>query len=309
MLVFIVNPNSGNEQGFRKWKGIERFLTKMKMEHSVYITNAKNDAKQISESLTREFAGSGESLRLIAVGGDGTVNEILNGFIFADNISLGYIPTGTGNDLARDLKIPRSPIAALKRILRSKTTKMIDYGVVTYGNGQHRRFIVSCGMGLDAAVTKDKEELQAKTSLAGSKFNPFLYIAIGLKRLLSLTTVKASIVVDDMKKFEMNHLVFVSSHIHRSEGGGFRFSPKADNTDGELSICIIHQKAKLKLARILLSARVGNHLKYPGVRNYDCVNLTVNTEVSCPLHADGEYLGNFSEVRMDCVKNKVRFIL
>ncbi len=309
MLVFIVNPNSGNEQGFRKWKSIERFLIKMKIEHSAYLTNAKKDARKISETLTKEFAKSGESLRLIAVGGDGTVNEVLDGFHFAENISFGYIPTGTGNDLARDLKIPRSPVAALKKILKSKATKVIDYGVVTFGEGGHRRFLVSCGLGLDAAVTKDKEEMQGNTGVAGIRFNPFLYIILGLKKLLSLSTTKAHLLIDDTKKLELSHLVFVSAHIHSFEGGGFRFSPKADNADGELSLCIVHQKTKWKLARILLSARAGNHLKYFGVRNYDCSALNIKTEIPCPLHADGEYLGNFTEVNMYCIKEKVRLII
>lgn len=309
MIVFIVNPNSGNEQGFRKWKSIERFLNKRKIEHTVYLTNAKKDARTISENVTKEFERSKETLRLIAVGGDGTINEVLDGFHFADNISLGYIPTGTGNDLARDLKIPRSPIAAIKKILKSKTVKNIDYGVVTYGDGGHRRFIVSCGMGLDAAVTKDKEEMEGKSVLTGFRFNPFLYVMIGLKKLISLTTTRAGMTIDDSKKLEFGHLVFVSSHIHRFEGGGFRFSPKADNSDGELSVCIVHQKARMKLARILLSARTGNHLKYSGVRNYDCNSIHIRTESPYPLHADGEYLGVYSEVNMYCIKGKVRFIL
>ena len=111
-----------------------------------------------------------------------------------------------------------------------------------------------------------------------------------------------------MKKLEFNNLVFISSHIHSSEGGGFRFAPKADDQDGELSVCIVHQKIISKLIRILLSARGGNHLKYPGVRNYECTNIKIRTNTPYAIHVDGEYLGMHDEVEVSCIKGKIRFI-
>lgn len=309
MLIFIINPSSGNESGFKKWKALERFLIKSKIEYKSYLTDAKGDAKELSYKISKIYQESGECLRLVAVGGDGTVNEVVEGLNLCDNITLGYIPTGTGNDLARALHFPKSPLQCLKRILKPKAIKDMDYGIVFYGNGQHRRFIVSCGIGFDAMIVKEKEERLRNLTVRQDKRNPLLYIALGIHQLLTLTTSKALVIIDMIRKVELNHLVFLSAHIHSSEGGGFRFSPKADDTDGELSICIVHQKKLWKLIRILLSARSGNHLKYPGVRNYESNNLVVQTAVPLALHVDGEYLGMYQDVEMTCLKGKIRFIV
>lgn len=306
MLVFIVNPNSGNESGFKKWKRLERFLIHSKIDYKAFLTDEKGDAIRLSSKISKQYMESKEPLKIVAVGGDGTINEVLEGLNICENIVLGYIPTGTGNDLARGLRLPRTYIGCLKRVLKPKLIKCIDYGNISYGEGLHRRFIVSCGMGFDADIVKSKEEHSEKTSLC--KLNPFLYLMLGISRLLSFSTSKAQIIVDDLKKLEFNNLVFISSHIHSSEGGGFKFAPKADDQDGELSVCIVHQKIIFKLIRILLSARGGNHLKYPGVRNYECTNIKIRTNTPYAIHVDGEYLGMHDEVEVSCIKGKIRFI-
>lgn len=304
MLHFIVNPNSGAERGYKLWKNIEHYLIKRKIEYKSYITDGPLDATRIAADLTKDD----EEVCIIAVGGDGTVNEVLEGVRISPLLTMGYIPTGSGNDLARGLKLPQNPRLCLKRILRPRSVELIDYGVVSYGEGKHRRFLVSSGIGFDGQICYFLNERRMKGASGNFLLKKFIYVFLGIKQIFLHKPFKGHIILDGIKRVEFNHLVLIASHIHPTQGGGFRFAPKADNKDGELSVCIIHQKSKLKLAKILVSALLGNHMKYAGVRSYECSELTIHAETPAALHTDGEILGMFEKIELRCIKQKLRFI-
>jgi len=305
LLNFIINPNSGGERGYRLWKKLEHHLIKKKIVYKAYITDGIGDAAKIAHDIT----DTEDEVCIIAVGGDGIANEILDGARIAPNFTMGYIPTGSGNDLARGLKLPKNPKKCLKRILKPKEIKEIDYGILNYGEGEHRRFIVSAGIGYDAQVCHDIAERRRLGIPSGFLFKKFIYIISGIKQLLRVKSVKGYVIFDGDKKIEFNNIVLVASHNHPTEGGGFKFSPKADNADGELSVCIVHHKSKLRLVKILLSALLGNHLKYAGVRNRECRELKIHTELPLAVHTDGEVVGMYTDIELRCVKQKLRFII
>ena len=114
MYYFIVNPHSSNGRGERIWKKLEKLLKDWKVEYQCFITEKPGDAKKIARFLTE---GVKEPRTITAVGGDGTVNEILDGLLFCGPVTFGYIPTGSGNDLARSLRFPQDPKKCLKKIL------------------------------------------------------------------------------------------------------------------------------------------------------------------------------------------------
>lgn len=305
MLNFIINPNSGGERGYKLWKTLEHYLVKKKIAYKAYITDGVGDAARIAGELT----DTDEEVCIIAVGGDGIANEIVDGARISPGFTMGYIPTGSGNDLARGLKLPKSPKRCLKHILKSKEIKEIDYGILSYGKGCHRRFIVSSGIGYDAKVCHDIAERRKLGISTGFLLKKFIYIASGIKCLLKTKPVKGYVIFDGEKKIEFNNIVLVASHNHPTEGGGFRFAPKADNTDGELSVCIIHHKSKLKLVKILLGAMFGNHMKYAGVRNRECREIKIHTEIPLAVHTDGEVVGMYTDVELRCIGQKLRFIV
>ncbi len=151
MYYFIVNPNSCRGRGRNIWKKVESVLKACNAEYQAFLTEKPGDARRFARELTE---GCRESSVIIGVGGDGTVNEILDGISFCGSITMGYIPAGSGNDLARSLRLPKNPIRCLKKILHPKYYKLMDYGVLSYGDEEisHRRFLVSAGIGMDAAV-------------------------------------------------------------------------------------------------------------------------------------------------------------
>ena len=154
----IVNPASRSGKGLRIWKEqVEPVLLKENVSYQYYFSEKSGDiAKLTSEILS---ARTDTPVNLILLGGDGTVNEALQGIPgpswTSSHVTLGYIPTGSSNDLARDIGIPTSPEAALDLILHTGKALPMDLGTVAFPDGGKRFFIVSTGIGYDAAVCEE----------------------------------------------------------------------------------------------------------------------------------------------------------
>lgn len=303
MINFIVNPYAGNGKTYSIWKGLEKYLQKKRVHYEGFITKARGEARELAASLS----DSKDYVSIVIVGGDGTVNEVLDGLVISDKLSVAYIPTGTCKDLAKGLKLPLNPMRCLKRILAAKEVRSIDYGVVNFGKGEHRRFLVSAGIGMDAELCSNFSNIELKTGFNLS--NSLKRFMCKCKTLCSAIKSRGYVIVDSTKKIEFNHIVLVSSHIHPYEAGGFMLAPKALNSDGELGVCIVHPKSRFRLLRIILSSCLGNHLKYAGVRSLDCCELKIHLENAFPLHTDGEYCGRYTDIEIRCVKQKLRFVI
>ena len=220
MYSFIVNPNASGGRGERIWRRLEKQLKHLGVPYEAFVTEKTGDARRLACDLTEHQR---EPRILIAVGGDGTVSEVLDGISFCGPVTLGYIPTGSGNDLARSLRLPKSPSRCLKKILNPKYHKLLDYGVLSYGDHlTHRRFMVSTGIGMDAMVCQDILHSKTKRGLSKVGLGKLSYMLVGAKRILFTRPVKGYLVLDGAQKVEFNHIYFVAVHNHPYEGGGFR---------------------------------------------------------------------------------------
>ncbi len=133
MYYFIVNPNAGWGKGGRVWQVLSGYLEKHQVEYEAYLTIGKGDAREAARRLT---CGRREELVLVGVGGDGTMNEILDGLCFGCPMTLGHIPAGTGNDLGRSLRLPLSPLKGLKHSVKAQTVEADRLrGFVLWGAG------------------------------------------------------------------------------------------------------------------------------------------------------------------------------
>lgn len=307
MYYFIVNPNAGNGRGGRFWRALVCYLEKHQVEYEAYLTAGTGDAREISRELTE---GNREPRVIIAVGGDGTINEVLDGLSFCAPLTVGYIPAGSGNDLARSLKLSFSPVKVLKRLLAPRHYRMLDYGVLSYGAQEicHRRFLVSTGIGFDAAVCHDVLEHRLKGCLGRFGLGRAAYIMAGIRQLFTYRTCKGYIVLDGVKKVEFNHIAFISCHIQPFEGGGFKLAPKADGSDGKLSVCVVSHPSRRRLIPIFLESLAGRHSRRKGVRNYECGEIRIHTERPLPVHADGESCGIQTDLELECIPRKIRVV-
>ncbi|MEG1145475.1 MAG: diacylglycerol kinase family protein [Clostridium sp.] len=308
MYYFIINPHSKSGNGYRVWKKIERILNTEEIEYHACMTEYQGHATEYAEELTR---GCKDPRIIVVVGGDGTFNEVLDGLCFCGTVTLGYIPAGSGNDLARSLKLPKSAKKCLKKILHPKYHKLLDYGVLTYGDDviRHRRFIVSAGIGLDAAVCHNLLYSKARTMFNRMHMAKLGYIAVGLKQLVLAKPAKGYILLDGAKKVEFNYIYFISAQIHSTEGGGFHFAPKADYSDGELELCIASHPSKFHMVSVLLHALLPHSTKNKGIRTYRCREALIHTDKPMAVHVDGESCLYQSDLDIQCIERKVRMIV
>lgn len=307
MYHFIINPNASGGRGLKTWQKTEKALKRRNVNYQAFLTEKKGDAAAFAAELTD---GCREPRTIVAVGGDGTVGEVAGGLSFGGPVTLGYIPAGSGNDLARSLKISKKPLVCLKKILSPETYKLLDYGVVSYGSrAEHRRFMVSAGIGMDAAVCCNIAEVREKQKEKGIFLGKWNYLVLGIRQLILAKPVKGYLILDSTKRVEFNHIYFVSVHIHPYEGGGFLFAPGADPCDGRLDVRVVHQDHKLRLVPILLAALFGSRRNYPGSRLYRCREAEIHLEREMPVHYDGEGGGRQKDLHVRCISSKIRMIV
>lgn len=222
MLDFIINPIAGGKGG-KKMRTcvdtIEKILKEKNVEYAFHFTAKKGDAKELTQKLCLSGAKT-----IVAVGGDGTLHEIINGFSGFDKTALGIIPCGTGNDFAAAVKIPENVSAATELILNGEA-KFTDFMQMPTVRGLN-----IIGMGVDVDVLKRYEKLKKKTK--------FGYTRSLIKTLFNLKMSKFSAEYNGEKKDYVSFIACVANG-HRY-GGGLAICPTADPADGKLDFVTIN---------------------------------------------------------------------
>ncbi len=311
MYCFIVNPHSCSGKGYQIWLRVKAELDRLNIEYQSWLTDHRGHARELSAMLTASSHPGNEDNIIIAVGGDGTLNEIVDGMDVSSHITLGYIPTGSGNDFARSMKIPKNPVKALNRVLHPRYYQFLDYGVVSCDNSEvsHRRFVVSSGIGYDADVCYRINTSHLKTLMCHIHLTKLSYVVMGIQALCHMKPCSGWLCLDETKKIPLKDVAFVSSHIHKFEGGGFRFAPKADPCDGCFDVCSISHASRTNVIPTLLMALPGRHTRCRTVRIYRCRELSIHLDSPRTVHADGEILGQHNDVSLTCHAKQLRFIV
>lgn len=308
MYYFIINPNSRWGRGRNIWRKLEGMLKSDGVDYEAYLTEKPGDAVNFAKKLTE---GCREPRVIVAVGGDGTVNEILNGISFCGPVTLGYIPAGSGNDLAKSLRLPKNPAKCLKRILHPRYYRFLDYGVLSYGEEEiaYRRFMVSAGMGMDGAVCHNILYSREKGLLRRLPAGRMAYLLMGMKQLVLARPAGGYLLIDGVQKVEFTHTYFISAHIHPYEGGGFKFAPEADCEDGKLSICVMNNRKKHKLICVLVNAFLGKASLNKGTRFFTCEEAIIHMDRPFAVHVDGESCFCQNDIQLRCIRRKLRMIV
>ena len=205
MYYFIVNPSSRSGSGKLVWAGIEQILEQKQIEYRVFFTSYRYHATK----LAREITSQNNKLTLVTVGGDGTVNEVIDGIQDFAKVTFAYIPTGSSNDFARSLKLPATPEAALDNILHPSCFRRIDLGQITYGT-YTRRFAGSCGCGFDAAVCQEALSSPIKNALNRLGLGRLTYVGIALKQILLFRPASVSLTFDHSRRLRFPRTYFLS---------------------------------------------------------------------------------------------------
>ena len=282
MYHFISNPAARSGLGEHMWKKLEPLLKQRRISYQAVFTRYQSHATKIAEEITSD----GDRHTLIVLGGDGTVNEVINGIVYLGQTELGYIPLGSSNDLARGLELPSDPEKALFSILNAPA-RPVDIGCVRYG-GRTRRFIVSSGFGFDASVCHQVMVSRLKPLLNRLHLGKLTYAGVALQLLFFLRPQNMQMILDGQEKISFHGVYFAAAMNLPFEGGGFKFCPHADCRDGKLNIIVVSGLSKLKVLLLLPTAFFGLHTRFHGVHTYTCHSAEFLSAAELPVHTDGE---------------------
>ena len=307
MYHIIINPASRSGKGKRIWKEqVEPALLRDNVSFRPYFSEKAGDVATIASQILAEATEF--PVPLIILGGDGTVNETLHGLSDPSKVILGYIPTGSSNDLARDLNIPTEPTAALELILHSGSVYSMDLGTVLYPDGEKRRFAVSCGIGYDAAVCEEALHSKMKKIFNKLGLGKLTYLGIALKQLLTSEPASGKLYLDDNAPIEINRMLFNACMLHRFEGGGFMFCPDANDSDGIMNLCSVGDLPKGMVLLALPTAFKGKHYRFRGVTPYRAKKVTIETSSPLWVHTDGEVTRKSNRITLTCEQQAIRII-
>jgi len=234
----------------------------------VRITWERGDAIRFAAEGARQGADT-----VVALGGDGTVNEVVNGLSGFD-VPLGIIPLGTANDFANQAGIPSDPDHAMDVILRRKPTR-IDTAEL---NGRRFVNVSTAGIGAEATAETPADAKEALGALA--------YAITGVRKLVDLTPTRARVEAPELD-IDVEFLVLAVGNA-RVTGGGTVLTPRASVSDGLIDVCLVEARARTEFARLALRFRRGDHLDADGVHYLQVPWLRVTPERSMTVNVDGE---------------------
>jgi diacylglycerol kinase (ATP) len=279
----IVNPVAGARSTRRKWPVISRLLEHIGLTFDFDYTEGVGHAME----LARAAASDGYRC-LVAVGGDGTVNEVANGILHSTNAkttALGVVSTGTGSDFARSAGLERDYTVACTKLTSPKRL-FIDVGVVSYrrdGRTLERFFINSAGAGFDAAVVKETERLP-------KFFGGTIPYLTGMLRAL-VTYRNKPIVLKAGGEPEQHRVLTVCVANGNYMGGGMRIAPDAALDDRLLDVVVIGDMGKLELLKDFPKVYKGTHIDLAKVSVRQTAELAIESPEAMLVYADGELLG------------------
>ena len=297
-LSLIVNPRAGVGGGRRLTK-VRKALDALALDHQVLATEAAGDATR----LAAEALGAGGRF-LVAVGGDGTVHEVVNGMLDGDGAPiapdavLGVVAAGSGCDFVRTFAIPAEPAKAVER-LAGDTVRRVDVARISYvdaaGRPAARFFANIAEAGLGAATASRAARMPG--FLGQSR-----YLVAFWAVLPGYRAGQVRVEVDGEVAYEGRAVNVVAANC-RYFGGGMQISPRSDAADGQLELLVFHGRKTLSFTMLPKIYR-GSHLPHPNVTELRGRRFTVTADDLMAVEADGEVLGS-SPVTIEVVPSAI----
>ena len=276
--LVIVNPAAGGGRARRAVPWIRDRL-RARGDARIVVTARPGDVEELAAAARDRGHG-----RVIAVGGDGTVQEAVNGLLSSgDPIELGIVPLGSGNDLARSLGLA-SALEPGWRSAVGHATRTVDVAQARNGEGRSRWFASAGGIGFDAQVAA-RMALRSwwQVGRAG-------YLVTTLVELQRFRNQPVSITIDGQAISAS--VLFVAIANGAYYGGGMRIAPTARVDDGHLDICIVGDISRLTAVRQLPNLYRGTHVKHAQVTMGRGREVTIEGNSSTLIHLDGEPFGS-----------------
>ena len=293
--LFIINPAAGGYNRTDEYsQTIHRICRARKLDYTILVSTAPGEAVRISRKAAELAAKTGEELRIYACGGDGTLNEVVNGILGFDNVAVTVFSGGSGNDFAKIFSEPKA-FFDLNRLLDAEEA---TFDLIRCNDDVS---VNICSVGLDARIGTD---------VANYKRLPLLH---GFRAYAASTVINVIRGIGEHYTVEVGgeridgEQTFICVCNGRYYGGGFNPIPEADPTDGMLDVLIVKKVSRLDVAGLIGKYKAGRYKELSAVARYfktDRVKITCQKPAA--INLDGE-LRMAREIEMTVAKEKVRF--
>ena len=282
-VKIILNPMA--DMG-RAWKTAndlrpiaQEFQGELTWSGTVYPTHAIELARQAGEE--------GYDM-VVAMGGDGTVHEVMNGLMQVPESKrplMGVVPIGSGNDFAYSMGITQKSAHALSHALKAENVETVDIGCMTDEHGRREYFDNTIGIGFDAVVTIRSHKLPIVKG--------FLMYLTAVIQTIILNHNPASVKIEtDTESWEGSTLMVTLCNGPR-EGGGFMLSPNSKNNDGKMEYVIVNKVSRGMMFRLVPEFMNGTHMRFKQIRMGEFKKFTLSSDLPLYIHADGEIFTSF----------------
>jgi YegS/Rv2252/BmrU family lipid kinase len=277
-ITFILNPAAGRGKAKHIQAALLNALEHSPLTYTFHCTTGPGHATTLAR------AASAHSSIVVAIGGDGTVNEVASG-LTGTNASLAVMSEGSGNDFARMVSAPNDP-QRLIAVLRDPVVRSFDAGAITMqhadGSSTVRSFFNSVGIGFDAAVAG------RVSSISWLRGIP-LYLTALLQTIAGYQPHELSVRYNGTQQQKNHFLLCIGNG--KWEGGGFMLTPNAQPDDGMFEVCAVTGDSIMKVLPILPLVMAGKHLGKRYIESYNTTALSVQCPQGVPVHGDGEIFG------------------
>lgn len=284
MINFIIYEQAGKGKALKTRKKLEKRLNELNVEYTFHKTEKPGHAKLIAEKLSSEGAEI-----IVAVGGDGTIHEVLNGLVSPEKTTFGIIPSGTGNDFAAAAKIPSNPVEALELIVNG-TAKPTDY--FTCGN---IRGMNIAGVGIDVDILKQF----ARAKIIKGKLQYLLSLIHCLIRYKPYTL---DLTYENGEKATKKAFIACACNGTRF-GGGIRISPESSPFDGDLELVVVNDLKRSKMLGAFIKLMKGKVKQIPTCESSKIKKITIDGKRS--IQIDGE-IYDFDGCEISIVSNQLK---
>ncbi|MCX7746215.1 MAG: diacylglycerol kinase family lipid kinase [Clostridia bacterium] len=268
--LFVINPAAGKGKALKRIAEIREYFSHREDNVTIETTQRAGHATEI----VKRYVSQG-TYRVYSLGGDGTLNEVLNGLVGSSS-SLAVVPSGSGNDFIRNIVNDPEDLGILEKTING-TEVLMDIARVN-----NRYFISISSVGFDAEVVFNAVRFKKKKFVSGK----FAYLLSVITTLFGHKGVQLKVWVDD-HKFEMKTLLCAVAN-GKFYGGGMMPCPDASIYDGELDICLVRDIGRFKILRLFPKYMKGKHLEIKEVSMLKGRKIEIECDREISLNIDGE---------------------
>ena len=294
--LVLLNPVAGGGMASDAAPRIQQFAAETGWRLELRRTTSADDlAAQARAGLAAGYS------RILALGGDGTFQQLANAIGAGQNVVLGVLPAGGGNDLAQALGLPQDPVLAAK-LLRDGEIRLLDAARVRTSDGNERLYLGGGGVGLDALAAQFAGGVYRNLRGRPRYLLSMIRALVGFHAL----EVRASIESEDTSEWQGD--AFVVGVLNTpSYGAGLRLAPQAKLDDGMLDLVLVENLSLLQILRVLPLLVTHGELRTNRLRRQAFRRVRIETQTPAKFHGDGEILG-WTPVEIEVLPRAIRML-